>query len=289
MPRVRLDWPRAPRWRPAGRVVNGTIRPMRVVPGAERPWLLGGGDPAFQPHFAREELEQGRSARDVGARGLMYRHLGALSQEDIDRGQAIIDNASGDACVLPGSSAPLAQAPWYINLRPSGSRGVPLSVERVLEVQAGTGTAVGAPPSTEPPSTDLTRIWPQLYPPGHDGGERARTLVNAPAAVGAGATVNLITVPELSRGIAAVIKAFGQNAADFTNLVWSFLVKGATVDPITGITFQFGQIFLPVALPGTGVQLNPGDDFVVQVTNTGGAPVANVRARVDLYEYRVTG
>jgi hypothetical protein len=279
---------RPPRWRPIGRVVDGTVRPFPVVPGAERPWVsMLLGDPAFEARFSREELDAGRVAYDVREHGWRRPHLGALSTEDIERGQAIVDNAAGDACVLPETTAPLARSPWYINLRPSGSYGVPLTSERRLEVQPLSALPVGAAAPPSDPSTNLTRVWPQLYPPGADGGERARSISPAPVIVGAGATVTLIQLPELARGIAAVIKKFGQNAADFTNLVWSFVVKGASRDPVAGITHQFGQIFLPVDLPGTGVQLNPGDDFLVQVTNTGGAAVANVRARVDLYEYRV--
>ncbi len=262
------------RFRPVGRVVAGTIRPMRVVPGAEHPWVRMGGD------LSREELDRG-----LRARGLQ-RGLGQLNQEELDRGQVILDTVSGEACVLPGGIGPLARAPWYVNLRPSGSRGVPLSLERPLHVRpdAVSSFADGAP---APPATNLTREWPQLYPPGKQGGERMRAIASASFNIGAGATVNLITLPELGRGIAAVVKKFGQTANDFTNLVWSFIVKGGVVEPITGINFQFGQMFLPVEFSGTGVQLSPGDDFVVQVTNTGAAIVNNVRARVDLYEYRV--
>ncbi len=265
MPRHRL--PAVPlavplqRFRPVGRVVDGTIRPLAVVPGAEHPWVRMGGD------LSREALDRG-----LRAQGLR-RGLGQLSQEDLDRGHAILDTTSGEAHVLPGGPGPLARAPWYVNLRPSGSRGIPLTLERCpFEVRPEEGPA-----------------WPpQLYPPGKQSGERPRTVASASVNVAAGATVNLITLPELGRGLAAVVKKFGQTANDFTNLTWSFIVKGGVVDPIVGINFQFGQMFLPVDLPGSGVQLGPGDDFIVQVVNTGGVIVNNVRARVDLYEYRMT-
>jgi len=282
MPRRRLsDVPlRVPpqRFRPQGIVRYGMIHPLSVVPGAEQPWVRMGS------HLSREELDRG-----LRAQGLT-RRLGALSQEEIDRGQLILDRTTGEACVLPDTVGPYAVAPWYVNLRGSGSRGVPLPSERLLQVRPMVPSSISEDtlqPSV--PATDLTRVWPQLYPPGKDGGERPRTVASASVNIAAGATVSLITLGELGRGIGAVVKKFGQTANDFTNLVWSFIVKGGVVEPISGINFQFGQLFDPVELPGTGVQLGPGDDFIVQVTNTGAVIVNNVRARVDLYEYRVTG
>lgn len=278
MPRHRLtDVPLVvplQRFRPMGRIVAGTIRPMRVVPGAEHPWVRMGGD------LSREELDRG-----LGALGLR-RGLAQVNQEDLDRGEVVLDTLTGEAHVVPGGPGPLARAPWYVNLRPSGSRGMPLSCDRPLNVRPEAVSSFQD--AVAPPGTDLTREWPQLYPPGKQGGERMRAVASASVNVGAGATVNLITLAELGRGIAAVVKKFGQTANDFTNLVWSFIVKGGVVEPISGITFQFGQLFDPVALSGTGVQLGPGDDFVVRVQNTGGVIVNNVRARVDLYEYRVS-
>jgi len=287
--------------RPMGPVRGGVVRPLRVVPGAEHPWVRMAGDPSIEkPRFAREELEHGQVARAVERSGELVpwgrrapwvgppgsTHLGAIGAEEIERGQLIVDQA-GQAIVLPDTSVPNARAPWYINLRPSGSRGVPITVGRTLRVKPQPGAMpLGA--VDQPPSTDLTRVWPQLFPPGREAGERARAVASASVTVGAGATVTLIALPELARGIAAVIKKFGQTSNDFTNLVWSFMVKGATVEPISGITYQFGALNLPTDLPGSGVMLNPGDDFVVSVTNTGGAAVSNVRARVDLYEYRAS-
>lgn len=288
MPRRNLSAPPLvgghPRFRPVGRVIGSTIRPMPIVPGAEHPWVRMGDLVRLGGDLAREELDRG-----LVAQGLR-RGLGALSQEELDRGQVILDHATGVACVVPGGFGPHAIPPWYVNLRPSGSRGVPLTQDRFLEVREGATPSFSPEALTPPaPATNLTSVWPQLYPPGHGGGERPRTVASATVNIGAGATVDLITLAELGRGTAAVIKKFGQTANDFTNLTWSFIVKGATVEPISGINFQFGQLFLPVDLPGTGVELGPGDDFVVRVTNTGGAIVNNVRARVDLYEYRVTG
>lgn len=274
-PPLRVD---AQRYRPLGPVRDGYVHPFAVVPGAEHPWVRMGSA------LSREEIDRG-----LRAQGLQPR-LGALGQEEIERGQMVLDRTTGEACVVADPTRPFAVAPWYVNLRPSGSRGVPLSSERPLQVRPMVPSSISEQtlrPSD--PTTNVTRVWPQLYPPGKDGGERPRTVASASVNVAAGATVSLITLAELGRGIAAVVKKFGQTANDFTNLVWSFIVKGGVVEPISGISFQFGQMFLPVDLPGTGVQLLPGDDFVVQVQNTGAVVVNNVRARVDLYEYRVTG
>jgi len=250
-----------PSWRPTGRLApDGTYRPMPITPGSEAPWVRMG--PA---------------------------RLGQVDASELERGQVMSDQVTGVTCLTPDTDYATG-LPFLAQFRGSGSKGVPLTLERPLVVLPSSESGPQLEPRAEPlPSTNLTRTWPQLYAPGKGGGERPQTACSASVVVGAGATVNLVVLPELPRGMAGVVKKFGQTAVDFTNLLWTFLIKGRPVDPIVAINFQFGQLFLPVDLPGTGVELGPGDDFVVQVFNGGGAGVAGVRARVDLYQYQLFG
>lgn len=249
--------PRSRRWQPAGRVIEGTVRPLRGAAAVRADGRLG--------QYSVEELERGQVT-----------------------GELLLDPLTGETTVVP--SAGLDRSSVLVDLIPSGARGVPLTVERPLRVAApagGSRTTFGAVDTIEPPpNPDLPRLWPWLFPPGADGGEFPIVRASAVAIVGVGATVSLITLAEVPRGMAGVVKAFGQTAADFTDLTWTFLVKNRPTAPIIAINFQFGELFRPTPLPGSGVLLGPGDDFVVQVTNPGVAIVGGVRARVDLYLYR---
>jgi hypothetical protein len=180
---------------------------------------------------------------------------------------------------------PLERWPFLVNLTRSGERGAPLTIDRRLIVLPTARPGPDLAPAK--PATELTKLWPWIFPPGAASGEYPIVSVDAPTVVAAGATVNLITLAELPRGMAGVIKAFGQAAADFTNLFWTILIKGRPADPIIGINFQFGQLFQPVPFPVSGIPLGPGDDTVLQVLNTGAAGVAGVRARLDLYWWRL--
>jgi len=255
-----------PSWRREGRLApDGTFRPMSVTPGTEAPWVR------------------------MGPARLGQVDMGQVDASELERGQVMADQVTGVTCLTPDPDFATG-LPFLAQFRGTGSRGAPLTLERPLVVLPANESGPQLEPKVEPPpSTNLTRVWPQLYPPGRGGGERPQTQCSASTVVGAGATVNLVVLPELPRGMAAVIKKFGQTAQDFTNLVWTFLIKGRPADPIVAINFQFGQLFLPVDLPGTGVELGPGDDFVVQVFNGGGAGVAGVRARVDLFQYQLFG
>ncbi len=244
----------APAWKPVGRWVDGTLRPLETVP-----WVAMG---------------------DV--------RLGQVDASELERGHVYTDQVTGTSCVRP-DTAPLNRLPFTPSRYASGFRGVPLPSERPFRVVPSSASPSLEPTVDAPPATNLTKVFPQLFAPGKGGGERPQTVANVPVTVGAGATTVLIQLPELPRGMSAVVKEFGQTAADFTNLFWSFFIKGRPVDPIVGINFQFGLLNDPHRLPGTGVELGPGDDFVVQVTNTGGAAVAGVRARVDLYQYQLFG
>jgi hypothetical protein len=103
--------------------------------------------------------------------------------------------------------------------------------------------------------------------------------------IAAGATQNIITMAQLPRGTSAVFKRFGNNSTDFTNIVWNFLIRNRPVSPVANMTgFQFGPLFDPRPLPGPGVILDSGDDFIVQVTNVAGVPIT-VSARVEGYQW----
>lgn len=244
-----------PGWRPA----RGEVRPLATVPG-DWPAIRMGAGPDDQ---AEVEYGQVERAWQLGT--------------------------------LPADAPPLDRSAFLPALLRSGARGAPLTLLRAVRVGAGGGglEVVSTPmpgPDLSPtaPSTDLTRHWPWLFGPGPEAGEYPIVSVNAPVSVAAGATVDLISIQELPRGMRGLVQKFGQTAADFTNLVWSFLIKAKPTEPIVAIAFQFGQLFQPVDLPGSGVHLRAGDDFVVRVTNTGAAAVAGVRARVDLYWWRDT-
>jgi len=207
-------------------------------------------------------------------------HLGLIgSQEEYERGQ-ISDPRLG---TLPATER-LEREDILVDLRKSGARGVPLTVERRFRVLPTPPPGVELAPRR--PASELTKLWPWIFPPGDEGAEFPIVRVNAPVVIAAGATATLIQIAELPRGMAGVIKKFGQTAADFTNLFWTILIKGRPADPIVGINFQFGQLFQPIDLPGSGIPLRPGDDIVVQALNSGGAGVAGVRARLDMYWWR---
>jgi len=215
--------------------------------------------------------------------------IGQVDASELERGQVNVEQTTGVTWITPDDTHPLDRYPFLTSLIGSGSRGAPLRSDgpRLVLPSAGGGAEILGPVATPLPTTNLTNVWPQLFPPGKNGGERPQTVASASTLVAAGATVTLIALPELPRGMAAVIKEFGHTAADFTNLTWMFRVKGRPADPIVAINFQFGALNDPHKLPGTGVELFPGDDFVVEVTNIGAAGVAGVRARVDLYQYQL--
>lgn len=246
-----------PGWRPA----RGEVRPLATVPG-DWPQIRMGAGPDDQ---AEQEYGQVDSQWNLGT--------------------------------LPADAPALDRSAFLPALLRSGARGAPLTLLRALRVGAGGGgglEVVSTPmpgPDLTPvaPASDLTRYWPWLFAPGPEAGEYPILAFNAPTIVGAGATVDLVTIQELPRGMRGIVKKFGTTAANFTDLVWSFLIKGKPAEPIVALAnFQFGPFAEPVDLPGSGVHLRAGDDFVVRVTNTGGAAVASVRARVDLYWWRDT-
>lgn len=183
---------------------------------------------------------------------------------------------------------PGARGHFLVDLRRSGDLAAPLTALRRLEVLP---SSPGPPEAPAAPAVDLTRMWPWVFPPAdHYPISRA----NAAATIAAGASFDAVFIgaaslsglDELPRGYRGVVKKFGHTAADFTDLTWTVLIKGRPADPIVALTFQFGPLNEPVDLPGAGIQLQPGDDLVVRVTNTGLVAVASVRARLDLYLWR---
>lgn len=163
----------------------------------------------------------------------------------------------------------------------SGEGGVPLTdplrQAAPLPPSATPGSGIGRPQDVSP---DLTQRYPWIYPPAL---AFAFVLTNVPQVVNPGVSVNLVQLAEVPRGQAGVVRAFGNACSDFTNIQWTFLIRGRPVQPITGLVLNYGAINAPQALPGPGVLLGPGDDLVVQATNVGVGIIAGVQARVDGY------
>jgi hypothetical protein len=175
-----------------------------------------------------------------------------------------------------------SRAPFLVELNPSGARGAPLTALRRFRV-VRQPPSVGDQAVAQQPAVDLTRIWPWIFPPDD---VYPIWRVSPTVSVPAGGTSSLITIVEIPRGYRGVVKKFGHNTADFTNIQWIFLVKGAPRDPMIFNVGQFGTLTAPVDLPGAGVMLYPGDDFIVQAKNVSGAAIGNTAARVDLYWWR---
>ena len=100
-------------------------------------------------------------------------------------------------------------------------------------------------------------------------------------------TVDLITFQELPRGQEGVIKRFGNNASDFVNIQWTFLLAGVPMPPIAALALNFGTINNPVELPGSGVLLAPGQSFVIRAVNVGAGVIANVQAVIHGYLWQL--
>ncbi len=189
----------------------------------------------------------------------------------------------------PAPGLTTAQRAHFVpDLRRSGELAAPLTALRRLEVLP---SPPGQPAPEPTPPLDLAKVWPWIFPPAD---VYQKSLANVAASIAAGATLDVVFIgpaslsglDEVPRGYRGVVKAFGHTAADFTNLTWTALIKNRPADPIVGLTFQFGALNLPTELRGPGIQLQPGDDLVVRVTNNGVGAVAGVRARMDFYLWR---
>jgi hypothetical protein len=165
--------------------------------------------------------------------------------------------------------------------RPSGSRGA--GVYRGGAPVDALGTTGGqSVNSRDALGRRIDDLYPWIYAP---GSAFPLSLYSPRQTVNNGVTVNLITQPPVGRGSQTRFTAFGVGASDTTVLAWTFLVGGRPTAPITAIVFPFGAISSPTPIPGPGVIIRPGEDFILQVTNTGVAPVTVVEARVDGYTW----
>src|SRR5260370_11829139 len=135
--------------------------------------------------------------------------------------------------VVPG-------APVDVNLTRSGERGAPLTVIRRLRVLPYPS---GDPQPEAVPPVDLTAKWPWLFAP-RDNWPISRA--NVPASVAPAATVTIAPIiargglsgiDEEPRGYPGVVQRFAQTAGDFTNLVWTFLVKRPPPAPLLTLGF----------------------------------------------------
>jgi len=188
--------------------------------------------------------------------------------------------------------------------RKSGSRGVPLAGRRMERLAtAFAPTSPLAPVYSPAASTSrdnaeqglgaLVRSYPWIFPPQH---ATPFVLFQAPQTVGAGATATLInlnngtlSIVELPRGFYGIVQQFGATATDFTNLTFTATIRGVPQNPLIAIPFQFGPLNDPRPLPGAGILLRPGDDFVLQVTNGGVGAVTLVQARMEGYIWQEAG
>jgi len=195
--------------------------------------------------------------------------------------------ARGRVGLGQGPDAPIDAIAW---LRKSGAAGVPLT----SEVPQDLGPA-GPPDGTLSPaqavaaelsSMPLTVRYPWIYPPAAPA-SFPFVIANIPQNLNPAQTVNLIQFAEVPRGMAGVIQLFGNAAGDFTAIAWTFLVRGRPTPPITSLILNYGAINNPVRLPGSGIILGPGDDFILQASNIGAGIVANVQARVDGYLWQL--
>jgi hypothetical protein len=172
-------------------------------------------------------------------------------------------------------------------LRPSGALGVTSrGAAGATTFQPG---AVGAGPGMAPgpagPSGLLTDLYPWIWAP-KDAFPLALFQLGTISVPIAG-SANLVTLPTLPRGLRAVIKRFGQSCSDFANLTWTFLIRNQPQSPVTAMKFQFGQLNDARPLPEPGVILNSGDDFIVQVANTGAAIISGVGVIVTGWQWTV--
>jgi hypothetical protein len=216
--------------------------------------------------------------------------LGQAPRRYVDPGRYVYPDRPDPAWPWPGHGVlgRLVRAPFTVDLTGSGERGATLTAERRLRVLPYPS---GEPQPEPVPPVDLTKSWPWLFPP-RDNWPIARQSAAVTVAAGATQTIAMIGpgglsgLLEVPRGHRGAIRKFGNSAADFTAISWSFLVKVRPTDPIVNLAFQYGPLNQPTDLPGA-VLLEPGDDFVIQAVNTSAVNVVGVAARAELFLWRI--
>lgn len=175
-------------------------------------------------------------------------------------------------------------------LRPSGALGEVSegTAGRTGAAQAGGGgaptDAYGAPLTAE----RLSDQMPWLYPP-----VDAFPFVLIPAAplggLANGSAAIVLALPQLPRGLMAVLQRFGNNASTLAGVTWTFLVRNQPTAPIINFPSQYGLPTDARPLPSPGTILRSGDDFQLQVTNNSGGILNQITAIVIGYQWRIGG
>jgi len=136
-------------------------------------------------------------------------------------------------------------------------------------------------------SRRLDQLYPWLYPP---LASFPLSVYGSNVSVAAGATVTILSLPAQYSGSLTRLTAFAVSpgAAPPSNWQWTMLIAGRPAAVITMLAFQFGLIRSPGRLPGAGIILKDGEDVQLRFTNNTGAPVVNVEARLDGYQWSVS-
>ncbi len=174
-------------------------------------------------------------------------------------------------------------------LRPSGSLGViseGTAGRAATVVPAGGGAPADAYGAPVAPSR-LSDQMPWLFPPA-DAFPFVLIPTTPLAGLANGSAAIVVTLPQLPRGLMAVIQRFGNNASVLAGVTWTFLVRNQPTAPIINFPSQYGSPTDARPLPGPGTVLRSGDDFRVQVTNNSGGILNAITAIVIGYQWRVS-
>ncbi len=202
-------------------------------------------------------------------------------------GQGLPPQPDPSASVLSAYYGP-PYTQFFPLLRPSGSLGV--TTEGSAHRMAAGAIAGGAAPADAygaplaPPN--LSDQMPWLFPP-----PDAFPFVLIPTAplagLANGSSAIVVALPQLPRGLMAVLQRFGNNASVLGGVTWTFLVRNQPTAPIINFPSQYGLLTDARPLPGPGTILRSGDDFQVQVTNNSGGILNQISAIVIGYQWRV--
>lgn len=175
-------------------------------------------------------------------------------------------------------------------LRPSGAMGnVSEGSAGRAAPAAGAGGGAAAPADvygTPITPARLSDEMPWLFAP-----LEAFPFVLIPAAplagLANGSSAIVLALPQLPRGLMAVLQRFGNTASTFAGVTWTFLVRSQPTAPIINFPSQYGLPTDARPLPSPGTILHSGDDFQLQVTNNSGGVLNAISAIVIGYQWRV--
>lgn len=178
-------------------------------------------------------------------------------------------------------------------LRPSGALGITTagaSGRRAAATLGGGGGAMAPADAYGAPLTPerLADQMPWLFAP-----VDAFPFVLIPTAplggLANGSSAIVLALPQLPRGLMAVLQRFGNNASVLGGVTWTFLVRSQPTAPIINFPSQYGGMTDPRPLPSPGTILHSGDDFQLQVTNNSGGVLNAITAIVLGYQWRLGG